>query len=255
VVSSSHGERSAAGRIYDAAKKGVAAARRRHAIEKLGPLEDVQVKLPVSGVSWTVTKPNDIDALLTLAENDPEENLPYWAALWPSGIALADEILLEPELVQGGRVLEIGTGLGVTAMAALSVNADLIITDYADESLQLAAYNITENGLPEPSAMQMNWRDPSRSFRDLVGDGFPVVLAADVLYEQRDIEPLLDIVEWLVAPGGLLWLAEPRRQSADRFIEHALERGWSDQLVERTGPWPEMDDTGVTVRVHRMRRY
>lgn len=247
-------ERSTAGRWFDAAKKSVSAARRRHAIEKLGPLEDIDVKLPLSGVIWRVTKPNDIDALLTLAENDPEENLPYWAALWPSGIALADEILIEPELVQTGRVLELGTGLGVTAMAALSVGADLIITDYAEESIQLAAYNITENELPEPSAMQMNWREPSQAFRDLTGDGFPVVLAADVLYEQRDIEPLLDLVEWLAAPGGLLWLAEPRRQSATTFIEQAAERGWVDQTVERTGPWPEMDDTGVTVRVHRLRR-
>ncbi len=247
-------ERSTAGRWFNAAKKGVAAARRRHAVEKLGPLEDIQIQLPISGVSWQITKPNDIDSLLTLAENDPEENLPYWAALWPSGIALADEVLLEPDLVQHGRVLELGSGLGVTAIAALSVGADLIITDYADESLQLAAYNISENSLPEPAAMQMNWREPSREFREFTGEGFPVVLAADVLYEQRDIEPLLEIAEWLVAPGGLLWLAEPRRKSAELFIEQALHRGWTDQVVERSGPWPEMDDTGVIVRIHRLRR-
>jgi predicted nicotinamide N-methyase len=247
-------EQSAAGRLVNAARRGVSAAWRRHAIEKFGPLEDIVIRLPRSGVEFRITKPNDIDTLLTLAENDPEENLPYWAALWPSGIALADEILQAPEHVQGGRVLELGTGLGVTAMAALSVGADLVITDYAEESLQLAAYNMSENGLPEPAAMQMNWRDPSREFRNLVRQGFPVVLAADVLYEQRDIEPLLELVEWIVAPDGLLWLAEPRRSSAGRFVELAEERGWVDEMVECDGPWPEMDDTGVKVRVHRLRR-
>lgn len=238
----------------NAAKRGVSAAWRRHAIEKLGPLEDIEVQLPHSGVKYQITKPNDIDALLTLAENDPEENLPYWAALWPSGIALADEILADPALVRHGRVLELGTGLGVTAMAALAAGADLVITDYAEESLQLAAYNVRENGFPEPASMQMNWRDPSKAFRKLVGNGFPVVLAADVLYEQRDIEPLLDLVDWLVAPGGLFWLAEPRRYSAGRFVELAQERGWTDEMSEYGGPWPEMDDTGVKVRVHRMHK-
>ena len=210
--------------------------------------------MPRSGVTYRITKPNDIDTLLSIAENDPEENLPYWAALWPSGIALADEILAEPQLVQTGRVLELGTGLGVTAMAALASGADLVITDYAHESLELAAYNIVENGFAEPPAMQMNWRNPSPKFRELVGDGFPVVIAADVLYELRDVEPLVDLVEWIVAPGGLLWLAEPRRYSAGRFVELAEERGWTDEMVEREGPWPEMEDTGVTVRVHIMQR-
>ena len=237
-----------------AAKRGVSAAKRRHAIEKLGPLEDVDIRLPRTGVHYTVTKPKDIDTLLTLAENDPEENLPYWAALWPSGIALADEILLQPELVQEQPVLELGSGLGVTAMAAISSGAGLVITDYAEESLELAAYNILENGFTEPPSMQMNWRDPSSAFRELVGNGFPVVLAADVLYELRDVEPLLELVDWVVAPGGLLWLAEPRRYSAGRFVELAEERGWRDEVVECEGPWPEMDDTGVKVRVHRMRR-
>jgi predicted nicotinamide N-methyase len=253
-VSSSSSHESTARWLVNAAKRGVSAAKRRHGIEKLGPLEDVEIQLPRSGVSYRVTKPNDIDTLLTLAENDPEENLPYWAALWPSGIALADEILAEPEFVRSRRVLELGTGLGVTAMAALSVGADLVITDYADESLELAVYNITENGLLQPPAMQMNWRSPAREFRELVGEGFPVVIAADVLYELRDVEPLLELMEWLVAPGGLLWLAEPRRYSAGRFVELAGERGWTDEMVEREGPWPEMEDTGVTVRVHRMRR-
>jgi predicted nicotinamide N-methyase len=253
-VNSGQKEQSTAGRLVSAAKRGVAAAIRRHGIERLGPLEDIVVRLPRSGAEYRITKPTDIDALLTMAENDPEENLPYWAALWPSGVGLADEILAEPELVRRGRVLELGSGLGVTAIAAISCRAKLTISDYAEESLQLARYNIVENGFVEPPSMQMNWRDPSREFRSLVGNGFDVVLAADVLYEQRDIEPLLELVEWIIAPGGLLWLAEPRRYPAGKFVELAEERGWIDEMVELDGPWPEMEDTGVKVRVHRLRR-
>jgi predicted nicotinamide N-methyase len=219
-------------------------------------MEDVTARLPVSGVEYQIAKPSDVDALLDMAEHDPEENLPYWAALWPSGIALADAVLAEPELVRGQRVLEIGSGLGVTAMAALAAGADLTITDYSEDSLELARYNIEANGFlpPPPPALQVNWRKPSKAFRNVVGDGFPVVLAADVLYEARDIEPLLELIDWIVAPGGLLWLAEPRRPTAARFIDIARERGWTGQVGSCDGPWAEMNDTGVIVRIHKLQR-
>ena len=46
-------------------------------------------------------------------------HLPYWALLWPSGMALAEAILAAPSLIAGKRTLELGCGLGVTASAAL----------------------------------------------------------------------------------------------------------------------------------------
>jgi predicted nicotinamide N-methyase len=214
----------------------------------------VTVTLPRSNVAYRVTKPHDIDQLLTLAEDDPEENLPYWAALWPSGIALADAILAEPHVVRNQPVLELGSGLGVTAIAALSIGADLTVTDYSPESLELTRYNCLTNGQREPATLQMNWRSPTDDFRDFAGGGFPVVLAADVLYEQRDVEPLLELVDWLVAPNGLLWLAEPRRYAASRFVELAAQRGWTDKTSEYHGPWPELNDSGVIVRIHRMQK-
>ena len=253
-MSDTEQSQSSAGRFVKAVKRGATAAWRRHAIERLGPLEDVTITLPRSGAVYRVTKPVDIDSLLNLAESDPEENLPYWAALWPSGIALADSVLAEPELIRGKRVLEIGTGLGITAIAAVTTGADLTISDYSDEALRLAAYNIEQNGLKIPASMQMNWRSPSDPFRSFAGEGFSVVLAADVLYEQRDVEPLLEIVDWLVAPGGMLWLAEPRRYAAGRFVDLIDEAGWDGDVELFEGPWPEMEDTGVKVRVHKLFR-
>ena len=222
--------------------------------EAVGPLKSVDFALPISGVQMRITMPEDFEMLLDAAAGDPEQNLPYWAEIWPSGIALAEAIVAHPDLVRGRRVIEIGSGLGVTAGAALKAGAHLTVADYSPESLLLCRYNCLSNTSLEPDTMTLNWRDPSPEFRELVGSGFPVVLAADVLYETRDIEPMLDLIEWLVEPDGLFWLAEPGRNVAERFNERATECGWTDSVTFHAGPWPDPRDFNVAVTVHQMRR-
>ena len=196
-----------------------------------------------------------MDSLLDRIARDPEQNLPYWAELWPSGIALADAILQEPALVRGQRVLELGCGAGTTAAAAILAGARLTVTDYAPEALTLCRYNALVNAGAEPAAaVQLNWRSPDPEFMRLAGAGFPVVLVADGLYETRDIEPLLALSERIVAPGGLLWLAEPGREVATRFLERARAEGWDGPSGEHAGPWPDAADEGVRVGLHQLRR-
>lgn len=215
-------------------------------------LRDVDVTLPESGITYTIWKPDDMDRLLDDVENDPEQNLPYWAEVWPSGIALADEIVAEPGVVAGQRVIEIGSGIGITAVAALAAGADLTIADYAADALTLCIENTRRNAICQPAAIQCNWRDPGQLLAEI--GPFPIVLAADVLYESRDIEPLLALLDTLVARDGLLWLAEPGRAAAGRFLGLLLERGWVDQATTHDGPWLDPEDSGTIVTVHRLRR-
>ncbi len=223
-------------------------------LNDLGPLDTRDIRLPRSGASFRITRPTDIDRLIDQMEHDPEEILPHWAEIWPSGIALADEILLEPEAVTGQRVLELGCGLGTTAIAALQAGADLTVTDYATGALALCMTNTLANTGRTPAQLQINWRKPDDAFLALAGDGFPVVLAADVLYEARDIAPLLDLAQRIVVPGGLLWLAEPGRPIAREFVKRAGELGWPGDRHVQTGPWADARDAAVTVTVHRLYR-
>ena len=203
---------------------------------------------------YVVLQPTDMDALLDGAADDPEQHLPYWAELWPSGIALASAIMASPAALSGKRVLELGCGLGATAIAALRAGADLIAADYSPESLTLCRYNTLRNTGIEPVTVRLNWRQPGPELYASAGDGFPIVLAADVLYEARDIEPLLTLLDRILAPDGMLWLAEPGRPPASRFLDAARSAGWEGPSSTDAGPWPDPKDDGVVVGVHRLRR-
>jgi predicted nicotinamide N-methyase len=213
---------------------------------------ETPVVLPWNDVQINIQQPVSYDRLLTAAARDPEQNLPYWATIWPSGIALADAILQQPDALVQQPVLELGCGLGVTAIAALAAGADLIVTDYSPESLLLCRVNTLINIGHEPRTLWLNWRKPSAVLMSQAP--FPVVLAADILYERRDVEPLLTLVEQLVAPGGLLWLAEPGRPPAQQFVAAAIAAGWRDKATQHHGPWPDPQDQGVMVNLHRLRR-
>lgn len=84
------------------------------------------------------------------------------------------------------------------------------------------------------------------------GQGFPLILAADVLYEGRDAEPLLNVVERLLTATGSLWLAEPVRRTAQRFLDSAAALGWDTTSRQVQAAWP--DATSGPVNLHFLTR-
>lgn len=222
------------------------------AIEQLTTTARETVHIPNTDVTMTVVRPADIDLLLDAAEDDPEDQLPYWAEIWPSGIALASELLNAPDIVANKPVIELGCGIGITAAAAVRAGARLVATDYSPHSLMLTELTCLLHGVEMPGVREVNWRDPAADLMQAGGSAWPVVLAADVLYEQRDIEPVLDVLERILAPGGTVMLAEPGRRPSKLAIERARERGWRIETRAHTGPWPSRMDTGVVVSVHIM---
>jgi predicted nicotinamide N-methyase len=71
-------------------------------------------------------------------------------------------------------------------------------TDWAADAIDLLRENATRNGL-ELEAEVRDWREPWP-------ERFDLALAADVLYEQRNVKPLLERLREL-APKALVGLA------------------------------------------------
>lgn len=199
----------------------------------------------VGGRVYRVYQPETADALIDEAEFDRDERLPYWADLWPSAIALARHVA-ELELA-GKRVAEVGCGVGLPAMAALSNGAEVTVTDHYEAALDFAAHNARENTGGEVATAMLDWRVPETW--EGVGP-FDVVLGADVLYERRNTQPLASVVEALLAPGGAALFADPGRREAGEFLAEMERRGFASDATQRTVEGePEVKST-----IHRLRR-
>jgi len=148
----------------------------------------------VGEVELSLLRPVTPDALLDEEAFARDEFLPYWAELWPAAIALAAAL---PD-VAGLRVVELGCGLGLPSLVAAARGADVTASDWAEDAVDLLRENAAGNRLALRAEVR-DWREPWP-------ERFDVVLAADVLYERRNVEPLLERLREL-APVAYIGLA------------------------------------------------
>ena len=197
----------------------------------------VEETVRLGGDELSLLRPPDAEALLSEKAFEHEEFLPYWAELWPSGLALARAVA--GRSLAGARVLELGCGLGLPSLAAALRGARVLATDWAPDAIELLRRNAERNGVPLETAV-VAWTEPEALVRRGPWD---LVLAADVLYERRNAEPLLDLLPRLVLRGGddpkpsdtvlqgrgsrrpaEILLAEPGRPTAAAFLDAVRER-------------------------------
>ena len=173
-------------------------------------MELIDEEIELGGRTLRLMRPPQADALIDEEAFDEEEFLPYWAELWPSGVELAKVVAGLP--LRGVRVLEIGAGLGLPSLSAALGGADVLATDWAADAVELLRGNAERNGI-SMRVERVRWDDPAPLLR---GSPWEVVLGADLLYEQRNAEQLLELLPRL---GGDLLLAEPGRPFASAFLE------------------------------------
>jgi predicted nicotinamide N-methyase len=197
----------------------------------------VEHVIPVDGRDLRLLAPRDSDALLDEEAFEHEEFLPYWAELWPSAVALARVLARRP--LTGRRVLELGCGLGLPAIVAALGGGRVLATDWSPDAVAMTAGNAARNGAALATAV-FRWDDPPEA----LGPPWPLVLASDVLYEPRNIGMLLALLPRATAAGGEVWLADPGRAPAARFLAAAAET-WRVDALPHDGP--------RHVTVHRLR--
>jgi predicted nicotinamide N-methyase len=184
----------------------------------------VEEVIAIDGRDLRLLRPRDAEALLDEHAFEHEEYLPYWAELWPSALALARAVA--GRALHGARTLELGCGLGLPSIAAALASGRVLATDWSSEAIAMTAANAERNGATLETLV-CSWTAPDPL---LARAPYDLILASDVLYEARNADTLLDLLPKL---GSDVWLADPGRKPAARFLTEAAAT-WD--ITERRVP-------------------
>ena len=161
---------------------------------------------------------------------------PFWAFPWAGGQALARYILDHPETVRGKRVLDIGSGSGLIAIAAAMAGAARVeATEIDDFAFAAIALNAAQNGV-EIVALADNPMG-----RD---DGWDIALAGDISYERDMTAGLTGWLVVLARRGALTLIGDPGRnyfasETLTRLAAYdvPVSRDIEDSDIKRSGVW------------------
>ena len=174
----------------------------------------IHEKVIIEDRSYTIAHPESdrlLDHPAVREAKEKDEYMPYWADLWPGARMLAKAILHET-WTPGTEALEIGCGLGLPGIVALSMGLNVIFSDYDACALRFAGDNARLNGHVTFQTRQLDWRSPPDDLR------VSVLLASDLVYELRNVEPLVAFIKKVLLPGGLCLLTDQ-----DRIPAHVLK--------------------------------
>lgn len=164
--------------------------------------------LPVAAVpaipEIRLHKATPSSGLARLAAQDEGFGSPYWAHYWAGGLALAHYLLDDPETVAGCRVLDLGAGSGLVAIAAAKAGASQVLaaeTDaYAVAALRL---NLALNEVPADIL-----------HADRLGGDPPdvdLVLVGDLFYAQDLADRVATFLDRCLARGIRVLVGDPWR--------------------------------------------
>lgn len=162
---------------------------------------------------------------------------PYWAFAWAGGQALARYVLDNPSVVRGKRVLDLGSGSGLVAIAACRAGAaSAMAADVDPLALTAAELNGTLNGV----TLATTTSDILTSAPGI----YDVVLVGDLFYEAPLAKKVLTFVEANASAGVSVLVGDPRRSyfPLDRFEKLAeysvpVTRQLEDAEIKWTAIW------------------
>jgi predicted nicotinamide N-methyase len=131
--------------------------------------------------------------------------IPFWAFAWAGGLALARFVQEHPDEVQGQRILDLATGSGLVAIAAVLAGASAVTAADVDPFAEAAVgLNARANGVRVAFVG-----------RDLLDDEPPhvdVLLAADTWYEGPLAERVLPWLRAAARRGIRVLVGDPGRR-------------------------------------------
>ena len=161
---------------------------------------------------------------------------PFWAFAWAGGQAHARYVLDHPEAVRGKSVMDVASGSGLVAIAAMKAGAaSALAIDIDAFASHAAILNAELNGV----AVEVSDADPVG--RPTEAD---VILVGDLFYD-RDLAPR--VLAWLIAmqaEGKTVLIGDPGRTYLPRekleqiaAYDIPVTRALEDAEVKRAAVW------------------
>ena len=167
-------------------------------------------------------------------------NPPFWAFAWAGGQALARYLLDHPEAVTGRHAIDVASGSGLVAIAAVLAGA-AAVTAYDIDPLAATAIavNADANGVVVPVVLA-----DVRLHDDLPSPGTDLMLVADAFYEQELAAEVLRLAERsrdhgaavLIGDFGRAYLPRARLVPLASYDVPGLA-ALEDRDVKRTAVW------------------
>jgi predicted nicotinamide N-methyase len=186
-------------------------------------------EVTVRGRAFSLLLPAQPDeVLLHFDESAPENGGadPYWIQLWPTSIQLA-EAILDAEWPTDAKAIELGCGVGLVGLAALSQGMHVTLSDYNPLAVELAVENARRCGFTNVAGLVLDWRSP-------LAQKFDAVLASDVVYDRQLHEPLIRTIQTLAHAQSTVWISDRGRLALEDFFYLAAER-WEIALLDAAG--------------------
>jgi predicted nicotinamide N-methyase len=161
---------------------------------------------------------------------------PFWAFAWAGGQALARYVMDQPETVRGKSVLDVASGSGLVAIAAMKAGAASALAADIDA---FAAHAAVLNAALNDVVVATSDADPVGAPTDA-----EIILVGDLFYD-RDLAPR--VLEWLIAQqsaGKTVLIGDPGRTYLPRdkleqiaAYDIPVTRALEDAEVKRAAVW------------------
>ncbi|UCG21968.1 MAG: methyltransferase [Deltaproteobacteria bacterium] len=184
-------------------------------------LEDIEkdyktevVPITVSGRSLRCLRLADLDEIildqLDTGDLDGAE-LPFWGKIWEASILLAAYLVAQP-VMPGRKILEIGTGLGVSGLFAAACGHDVTLSDHKKEIIRFIRANTLLNKLDNVPVINVDWAKPTSN------QLYDWIVGSEVVYHRSTYDSLVQFLNQALKPNGTIFLAKSTSLPANVFF-------------------------------------
>jgi predicted nicotinamide N-methyase len=131
-----------------------------------------------------------------------DEPPPFWAFAWPGGQALARYLLDHPSTIAGARVLDVGTGSGLVAIAAARAGGSVRAVDSDPAAVAATGRNAAANAVDVRAEVADAFTGPVDA---------DVVLAGDALYTGPVAQRMIAFAGRAARAGATVLVGDPDR--------------------------------------------